>query len=102
MFCVSAYGQDVALNFVIPDAKVATALAGFLKIYPNIETIPDPEWVDPEDGSEAPRIPKYATDKAWVEEKIRRMIVRDIRRGLQITANQAAVVAQDDGIVTIP
>ena len=89
---------DVQLNFLIPEAKVATAVEGFLAIYPNTETIPDPEWVDPEDGSEAPQIARWST-KQWVEEKIRRIIVRDIHRGLQKTANEEARLETDKTIV---
>lgn len=89
---------DKTITLRIPDAKVATALQGFLAIYPNNETILDPEWIDPEDGSGAPEIAKY-TNSEWVTEKIRQMVVRDIRRGLQVLANQAAQVASDDSLV---
>ena len=90
---------DVTISVVIPEAKVAQALAGFLKIYPNTETKPDPDWVDPQDGSEAPQIAKYS-NSAWVREQVRRLIVRDVRRGLQMAANEAAQVAADDDIVS--
>ena len=90
--------MDVVLTLKIPEGKVAIALEGFLSIYPNIETIDDPTWVDPDDGSTANQIPKYTT-KEWVTEKIRRNTVRDIRRGLQIKANAAAQVENDDGII---
>jgi len=92
---------DQVLTFTIPDAKVAVALEGFLKIYPNNETIPDPEWVKPDpnpDEKVAPQIAKY-TNAQWVREKIRRNIVRDIKRGLQMKANQEAQIAEDNGIV---
>ncbi len=82
----------------IPDAKVATALQGFLAIYPNIEKVDDPSWVDPLDGSFAPKIAVY-TNSQWVSEKIRRNTVRDIRRGLQMIANQAAKITDDDSII---
>ena len=91
---------DVQLLITIAEAKVAVATQGFLKIYPNRETIDDPEWVDPEDGSTPDQIPKYTT-KEWVEEKLRRLLVRDIRRGLQMIANEEAVVPLDDDIATI-
>jgi len=32
------------ITLTIPDEKVVVALEGFLYIYPNNETIPDPEW----------------------------------------------------------
>ena len=89
---------DKIITLRIPDAKVTTALQGFLAIYPNNDTIPDPEWVDPDDGSVAPEVEKY-TNNQWVNEKIRSIVVRDIRRGLQKLANQAAQVANDDDLV---
>ena len=91
---------DQIISLRIPSEKVTVAMEGFLKIYPNIETIDDPTWVDPKDGSEVPQIPKY-TNKQWITEKIRRIIVRDIYRGLQLSANEAAVITKDSDIVII-
>ena len=79
--------KDQTINLTIPSEKVATALEGFLTIYPNGEVTEDDEPVA-----------KY-TDKQWVTEQIRRIVVRDIRRGLQMKANQAAQVESDDTIV---
>ena len=98
LIAVSAHAADQVITITIPSEKVAIAVQGFLKIYPNNETIDDPEWVDPEDGSEAPQIAKYTTAQ-WVREQIRRILVRDIRRGLQMQAIQDAQVALDDEIV---
>lgn len=89
---------DQTINLNIPSEKVTVALEGFLKIYPNNETIDDPEWIDPEDGTTANKIPKY-TIKEWVTEKIRRNVVRDIRHGLQMKANEDAQIVSDDSIV---
>ena len=89
---------DQVISLTIPDAKVQIALQGFLKIYPNDETIADPDWVDPEDGSVAPQIAKY-TNVQWVKEQVRRLIVRDVRRGLQMIANDNAQVVKDEGMV---
>ena len=88
------YCADVTLTLIIPEAKVDTAKTGFLKIYPNGETMDDPEWVDPEDGSEAPQIAKY-DDKSWIKEKVRRIIVRDIRRGLGMIRNEQVAQVED-------
>ncbi len=77
---------DKLITLRIPDAKVAIALEGFLKIYPNDEMTDD----------ELP-VPKY-TNSEWVTERIRRIVVRDIRRGLQLVANEVAQVALDDTI----
>ncbi len=89
---------DQTISLKIPEAKIPIAVEGFSTIYPNSETIPDPAWIDPGDGSEAPQIEKY-TIKEWVTEKIRRLVVRDIRRGLQMKANLSARVAEDDSVV---
>ena len=62
------------ITITIPDAKVATALQGFLAIYPNTEKNPDDSL-------------KY-TNSQWVSEMMRRILVRDVRRGLQVLANQ--------------
>lgn len=75
------------ITLTIPEAKVQTALTGFLSIYPNNEK--------DENGDD-----KY-TNAEWVDEKIRRIIVRDVRRGLQLIANAEAVVSEDDDLVTI-
>ena len=100
LFCSNVFAADQIITIKIPDAKVVKALEGFLMIYPNNETIADPAWIDPEDGSEAPWIPKY-TNKEWVAEKVRRIIVRDVRRGLQMKATQEAQVEKDDGVAVI-
>ena len=89
---------DQIITLTIPEAKIAIALQGFLKIYPNKETIPDPNWIDPEDGSEAPQIAKY-TDKQWVREQLRRICVRDIRKGLQMAANENVKIEIDNEII---
>jgi len=78
---------DQEINLKIPSDKVAIALEGFLKIYPNNEMTND-----------EPPTPKY-TNAQWVREKIRRNIVRDIKRGLQMKANQEAQITEDNGIV---
>ena len=75
---------DAIITITIPDAKVETAKTGFLKIYPNVEMTED----------EVP-VSKY-TDVQWIREQVRRIIIRDIRRGLQMVANEAASVESDD------
>jgi len=75
---------DAIITITIPDAKVETAKTGFLKIYPNVEMTED----------EIP-VEKY-TDVQWIREQIRRIIIRDVRRGLQMVANEAASVENDD------
>lgn len=79
---------DVIITLKIPSAKVAIGLEGWLTIYPNTETTDD----------EKP-VAKY-TDKQWFTEKLRRIAVDSIRRGLQMKANRAKEVALDDNLVT--
>jgi len=79
---------NYVLSITIPEAKLATALEGFLKIYPNTEMTDD----------ETP-VAKY-TNAEWVREQVRRIIVRDVRRGLQMLASEAAQVESDDSIAT--
>ena len=69
---------DQIITITIPSEKVATALQGFLKIYPN---------------------PGGYTNAQWVKEKVRRIVVGDIRRGLQMLADENNVVAEDNTIV---
>ena len=78
---------DQTISLKIPSEKVEVALEGFLSIYPNSEMTDDEEPVA-----------KY-TNKQWVTEQVRRLIVRDIRRGLQIKADQEAKVEKDDTLV---
>ncbi len=79
---------DKTITLTIPNAKVAVALQGFLALYPNDEMTGD-----------EPPVARY-TNAQWVTEKIRRLTIRDIRRGLQKLAHEAAAVANDDTMVT--
>ena len=80
---------DKTITITVPDAKVATALTGFLAIYPNNEMTDD----------EVP-VAKY-TNAKWVNEKMRRILIRDVRRGLQMLANAEAQVAEDNDLATV-
>ena len=77
---------DVIINLVVPSEKVAKALEGFLKIYPNSEMTEE----------ETPKN-KY-TDKEWVTERIKRLVIRDVRRGLQMTANETTNIAEEEWV----
>ena len=90
---------DLIISLTIPGDKIQAANTGFFKIYPNYETVDDPDWVDPGDGTTVPQIPKY-TDLQWFKEQLRRLIIRDVRRGLQMIATEAAQVETDDTIVS--
>ena len=71
---------DTVLSYTIPGAKVEEYVSDYVFIHKNTETKDDPEWVDPEDGSVAPQVPKY-TDAQWVREHIMRQIRFQIVRG---------------------
>ena len=82
---------DQIISLTIPEGKVQTALQGFLKIYPNNEKVLDENGEPTEEN-------KY-TNAEWVREKVRQLIVRDVRRGLQMIANDNAQVVKDEGMV---
>ena len=87
------------LKYLIDNEKIDGIVADWVYIYTNSETIADPEWVDPEDGSEVPQIPKY-TDSQWIKEHIRRWIVQQIKRSRQKQARDlVADVGNLDGEV---
>jgi hypothetical protein len=77
---------DVTISVTIPDAKVAIALEGFLKTCPNVEKNPD--------GNN-----KY-TNVQWVREKMRRLLIDIVIRGLQKIEDENSVIETDDTIVT--
>ena len=95
----NSFAVGVTYNFS-PD-QVDKIIEGTCYLYPNVETIDDPEWVDPEDGTEAPQIPKY-TAPQWTKEKYRRIIIRDTRRGLTKKRNETQVDVDlpDDAVTT--
>lgn len=85
--------MDVIISLTIPEDKVTKALQGFLKIYPNNEMVPDEETGEPTEEH------KY-TDKQWVTEQLRRLAVRDIKRGLGMIRNEEVAQVEDtEGMV---
>ena len=90
----NCFAAGVTYNF--SSEHVSKIIEGTCYIYKNVETIEDPEWVDPGPDPEnpnaertAPQIPKY-TDSEWTKEVYRRIIIRDTRRGLGKKAIDAA------------
>jgi hypothetical protein len=75
------------ITVTIPNDRVAEALEGFLTIYPNGEMTDD----------DIP-VAKY-TDAQWVRQIVKRNLVRDIYRGLNMKAQKLARQTQDDTIV---
>jgi len=88
---------DLNISISIPEGKVAEYAADYLRIHPNRETIADPEWVDPEDGSVAPQIPVY-TNGQWIKEHIRRWIAKQIKRGKSVQYRNAETSSVVDDI----
>ena len=80
------------LSYTIPQEKAVEYIDDYIYIHKNIETIPDPEWVDPEDGTSAPQIAKY-TDAQWIRDHILRYIKGQIQRGKNAKLRDAIVEA---------
>ena len=66
-----------------------------------IPQIPDPDWVDPEDGTEQPYINEF-TDNQWAKEGLRRWIVLQVRRYERYIAKAAVDVSiqEEDNLVS--
>ena len=82
-FVASSQAADIILRQRIPSGKAALYLGHWLELYPNTETIKDPDWIDPKDGSEQPDINVF-TNREWIEEHILRDLKRDVRRGFKL------------------
>lgn len=80
----------------IPQANRAEIKANLLAKMPNNETIPDPAWVDPQDGTKAPQIPRFPNDADHIEEEVFQWLKRQNRKGKKILAK--ATVSGDDDI----
>ena len=76
--------------FNVPADKLPRIVAAVVGLYP-VPQIPDPEWVDPGDGSEAPMVNEF-TDGQWAKEAVRRLVIRNVRRWEHKVATVAAKV----------
>jgi len=101
LFVFVGAGFAVGVTYTFNSDQVSKIIEGTCYLYPNNETVDDPEWVDPEDGTTAPQIPKY-TNAEWTKEKYRRIIIRDSRRGLKKKARDDAAAEElpDDSVIT--
>ena len=86
---------DQIITITVPQDKIPAVLSGYLALYPNSEIIPNPDYVE---GSEEPETILKYSNAQWIREKVRQNFVRDVRRGLQVVANAAVQVEQDDSI----
>lgn len=86
----------MAFNIVenIPAAKRAEVRDAIFEVLPNSSTIPDPEWVDPEDGSMAPQIPEFTAEE-WGDEIIWAYLWKLYRKGKNIIRDRDAVDLTD-------
>ena len=79
------------ITMTIPTEKVEKALEGFLELYPNNEMT--------EATEETEAVAKY-TDLQWVKEKMKRILIRDIHRGLNLKAERQATIIEDAEMVS--
>ena len=84
--CGMVEARDFTIS--IPDGNLIRDKVAFLVVHKNNEMIPDPEWIDPEDGSEAPLINKY-TDAEWIREYVRQHLKGQIERGYNVLHRNA-------------
>ncbi len=76
-------------------ADVASALRG---LWP-IPQIPDPEWVDPEDGSAAPLMDEF-TDIQWAKKKLIGFLVQSKYRWQKKQETLTSTVVEDPDLAT--
>lgn len=74
--------------------KLATHRTYFLKVYPNNEQKPNPDYdpAQPEGENNRPTIPY--TDAEWVDEVVKRSLVAALKRGQQLIQMEA--LSQDE------
>ena len=85
---------DILDFTAMPAAKRAKAKENILAYMPNSQTIDDPAWVDPGDGSQPDQIPKF-TDIEWLNEIVWKHLKSCNSRGHDILVDQAAEPAID-------
>jgi hypothetical protein len=89
------------LTIVIEDVELSKQMMedGFLKMY-SMDQIPDPDWVDPEDGSSAPLVDKFQNTKKLAEDKLANWIVKIINKGLVRISQEDKQVFTKEMIIT--
>ena len=86
--------QAKEIKVTVPEVKVSKVIDAFKGLYP-IPQIPDSTWVDPQDGTMTPMIPKF-TDDEWPRECVRMWIVAQVARYEQLKAQQSIKFQPDD------
>lgn len=82
------------LDVINPADRRARVKANILVSNPNTETIPDPNWIDPEDGSSQPLIPKFS-DEEWYNKMALGFFQIHNERGAEILRKQTAESVDD-------
>lgn len=78
MFCFGVTAEEITIE--VPDLKMGNYVDDYVYVHKNVEQIDDPKWVDPEDGTKAPKVNKY-TDEEWMVEHIAKYITGQVKRG---------------------
>lgn len=84
----------INLDVINPIGKRARIKTNILASMPNDETIPDPNWTDPGDGSKQPQILKY-TDAEWFNKMVLDFFQIHNERGAEKLQKQAAEPVDD-------
>lgn len=87
---------DITIS--IPNDKIQRVIDAMKGLYP-IPKIPDPEWVDPKDGSVAPLINKF-TDQVWAKKCVVNYIKQSVARYEQAQAIRAVAYTIDEEIAS--
>jgi len=84
-------------TFTISDEKVQRVIAAMKGLHP-IPRIPDPDWVNPGDGSERPKVDEY-TGPQWAKERVRRWIRDEVARYEKKLLVDAIAYSPEDDLV---
>lgn len=79
----------VKLTIEIEDDDISKQMMedGFLKMIP-MPQIPDPNWVDPKDGTEHPEVDEFPSTKALAEDRMGEWLIRIINKGLVLISQE--------------
>ena len=80
---------DLILSLTIPGSKVPRTIQRLVAHLPNTETKDDPNWVDPEDGSQPDQVAKY-TDEKWIKQNMKYILKMWDRKGMIKIAEASA------------
>ncbi len=87
------------ISFTIPNAATNTRIKTAFKNLHPIPQIDDPNWIDPEDESVAPKINEY-TESDWVKKKIIDYVKHSVKRIEEFDAKKAVQDVNVDDIIS--